>query len=120
MWSGGITGIHNFTIGQRKGLGVATGSPLYVIGIRGDKKEVVVGGQKNLYSRELSAHRLNWISIAEIKEPIRVEAKIRHKHQAAAGDCGARWGRRRAGDLRRAAALYHAGSGRSLSTTGMS
>jgi tRNA-uridine 2-sulfurtransferase len=76
-------GIHNFTIGQRKGLGVATGSPLYVIGIRGDKKEVVVGGQENLYSRELSAHRLNWISIAEIKEPIRVEAKIRHRHQAA-------------------------------------
>jgi tRNA-specific 2-thiouridylase len=74
-------GIHNFTIGQRKGLGVATGSPLYVIGIRGDKKEVVVGGQENLYSRELRAHRLNWISIPEIAEPIRVEAKIRHRHQ---------------------------------------
>ena len=37
------TGIHNFTVGQRKGLGVATGSPLYVIQIRGDKREVVVG-----------------------------------------------------------------------------
>ena len=77
-------GIHNFTIGQRKGLGVATGSPLYVIGIRGDKKEVVVGGQENLYSRELRAHRLNWISIPEIAEPIRVEAKIRHRHQPGA------------------------------------
>jgi tRNA-specific 2-thiouridylase len=76
-------GIHNFTIGQRKGLGVATGSPLYVIGIRGDKKEVVVGGQENLYSRELRAHRLNWIAIPEITEPIRVEAKIRHRHQPA-------------------------------------
>ncbi len=76
-------GIHNFTIGQRKGLGVATGSPLYVIGIRGDKKEVVVGGQEYLYSRELRAHRMNWISIPELREPIRVEAKIRHKHQAA-------------------------------------
>jgi tRNA-specific 2-thiouridylase len=77
-------GIHNFTIGQRKGLGVATGSPLYVIGIRGDKKEVVVGGQESLYSSELQAHRLNWIAIPEIKEPIRVEAKIRHRHQPAA------------------------------------
>lgn len=76
-------GIHNFTIGQRKGLGVATGSPLYVIGIRGDKKEVVVGGQENLYSRELRAHRMNWIAIPELREPIRVEAKIRHKHQPA-------------------------------------
>ena len=77
-------GIHNFTIGQRKGLGVATGSPLYVIGIRGDKKEVVVGSQDDLYSRELRAHRLNWIAIPELRDPIRVEAKIRHKHQAAA------------------------------------
>jgi len=76
-------GIHNFTIGQRKGLGVATGSPLYVIGIRGSSKEVVVGSQEDLYSRELHAHRLNWISIPELREPIRVQAKIRHKHQPA-------------------------------------
>src|SRR5512146_2315365 len=76
-------GIHNFTIGQRKGLGVATGSPLYVIGIRGDKKEVVVGSQNDLYSRELRAHRMNWIAIPELREAIRVEAKIRHKHQPA-------------------------------------
>jgi tRNA-specific 2-thiouridylase len=76
-------GIHNFTIGQRKGLGVATGSPLYVIGIRGSSKEVVVGSQEDLYSRELHAHRLNWISIPELRESIRVQAKIRHKHQPA-------------------------------------
>jgi tRNA-uridine 2-sulfurtransferase len=76
-------GIHNFTIGQRKGLGVATGSPLYVIGIRGDKKEVVVGSQDDLYSRELRAHRMNWIAIPELSATIRVEAKIRHKHQPA-------------------------------------
>ncbi len=81
-------GIHNFTIGQRKGLGVATGSPLYVIGIRGDKKEVVVGSQDDLYSRELRAHRMNWIAIPELHETIRVEAKIRHKHQAAAATVG--------------------------------
>src|SRR5712675_2626190 len=46
-------GIHNFTVGQRKGLGVATGSPLYVIQINGDTRQVVVGGSDNLYSRTL-------------------------------------------------------------------
>lgn len=76
-------GIHNFTIGQRKGLGVATGSPLYVIGIRGDRREVVVGSQDELYSRELRAHRMNWISISELTDSMRIEAKIRHKHQPA-------------------------------------
>src|SRR6201982_2877748 len=44
-------GVHNFTVGQRKGLGVATGSPLYVIQIKGDSKQVIVGGDENLYSR---------------------------------------------------------------------
>src|SRR5262245_61984473 len=45
------TGVHNFTVGQRKGLGIATGSPLYVIQINGDKRQVVVGNQEELYSR---------------------------------------------------------------------
>ena len=76
-------GIHNFTIGQRKGLGVATGNPLYVVAIHGDRREVVVGGADELMSRTLHAKNLNWISIAELRAPIRVEAKIRHKHQAA-------------------------------------
>ncbi len=76
-------GIHNFTIGQRKGLGVATGNPLYVIAIRGDRRQVVVGGADELMSKTLRAKNLNWISIAELREPIRVEAKIRHKHQPA-------------------------------------
>src|SRR5579871_5609731 len=49
-------GIHNFTVGQRKGLGVATGSPLYVIELRGDKRQVVVGGDDDLRSRTLHAH----------------------------------------------------------------
>ncbi len=48
-------GIHNFTVGQRKGLGVATGSPLYVIQIKGDQRKVVVGNQDELYSRILTS-----------------------------------------------------------------
>jgi len=77
-------GIHNFTIGQRKGLGVATGVPLYVVEIRGDRREVVVGGAEALLTRTLRAKRMNWISIARLDGPMRVEAKIRHRHPAAA------------------------------------
>src|SRR5450631_4470369 len=76
-------GIHNFTVGQRKGLGVATGSPLYVLEIRGDRREVVVGAGEDLLSRTLRAKRMNWIAIDDLREPIRVHAKIRHRHEAA-------------------------------------
>ena len=77
-------GIHNFTVGQRKGLGVATGSPLYVIQIKGDARQVVVGNQEELYSRTLRVHRTNLISVEELSEPLRVTVKIRHRHEGAA------------------------------------
>ncbi len=86
-------GIHNFTVGQRKGLGVATGSPLYVLQIKGDTREVVVGGRENLYSRTLRAERVNMISVSNLAEPMRVSVKIRHRHEPApailekTGDC---------------------------------
>jgi tRNA-specific 2-thiouridylase len=76
-------GIHNFTVGQRKGLGVATGSPLYVIQLNGEKHQVVVGAGEELLTRTLTAKRLNWISFPDLTEPIRVMAKIRHRHEAA-------------------------------------
>src|SRR5436309_8409437 len=60
------SGIHNFTVGQRKGLGVATGSPLYVIQISGADKQVVVGNDEHLYSRTLRARRVNLISIEHL------------------------------------------------------
>ena len=77
------TGIHNFTVGQRKGLGVATGSPLYVIQISGADKQVVVGGDEHLYSKTLRARRVNLISIDDLREPMRVAVKIRHRHEPA-------------------------------------
>src|ERR1700757_1124365 len=77
------TGIHNFTVGQRKGLGVATGSPLYVIQISGADKQVVVGGDELLYSKTLRARRVNLISVDDLREPIRVAVKIRHRHEPA-------------------------------------
>jgi tRNA-uridine 2-sulfurtransferase len=78
------TGIHNFTVGQRKGLGVATGSPLYVIQIKGDARQVVVGEQENLYSKTLRVKRTNLISVDELRDPMRVIIKIRHRHEPAA------------------------------------
>jgi tRNA-specific 2-thiouridylase len=80
---GAHSGIHNFTVGQRKGLGVATGSPVYVLEIRGDKRQVVVGGGDELYSRTLIAKRANWIAVDDLREPLRVQAKIRHRHEPA-------------------------------------
>jgi tRNA-uridine 2-sulfurtransferase len=77
------SGIHNFTVGQRKGLGVATGSPLYVLQIKGDTRQVIVGKDEELYSRTLRTHRVNLISVAELREPMRVAVKIRHRHQPA-------------------------------------
>ena len=77
-------GIHNFTVGQRKGLGVATGSPLYVLEIRGDKRQVVVGPGDDLYSKTLRAKALNWISVSALTQPMRVRVKIRNRHQPAA------------------------------------
>jgi tRNA-specific 2-thiouridylase len=77
-------GIHNFTVGQRKGLGVATGSPLYVIQIKGDTRQVVVGDSENLYSKSLVARRTNLISVDDLRGPMRVTVKIRHRHEAAA------------------------------------
>jgi tRNA-uridine 2-sulfurtransferase len=83
-------GIHNFTVGQRKGLGVATGSPLYVININGAEGKVTVGGNDDLLSRTLIAHKLNWIAIdglhdsgASANTPMRIQAKIRHRHEPA-------------------------------------
>jgi tRNA-uridine 2-sulfurtransferase len=76
-------GIHNFTVGQRKGLGVATGSPLYVIQINGAERQVIVGDQNELYSRTLRARRINLISVDDLLAPMRVKVKIRHRHEGA-------------------------------------
>jgi len=76
-------GVHNFTVGQRKGLGVATGSPLYVIQIKGATGEVVVGRDEELYSKTLRTRRVNLIAVDNLLEPMRVRVKIRHRHVGA-------------------------------------
>ncbi|MGA9673232.1 MAG: tRNA 2-thiouridine(34) synthase MnmA [Terracidiphilus sp.] len=76
-------GISNFTVGQRKGLGVSSPSPLYVLNIDPASHRVMVGADAELATRTLRANRLNWISIPELTAPMRVRAKIRHRHEPA-------------------------------------
>jgi len=76
-------GIFNFTVGQRKGLGVASPSPLYVLNIDSASHRVTVGADAELATQILRARRLNWISIPELQEPMRVKVKIRHRHEPA-------------------------------------
>jgi tRNA-uridine 2-sulfurtransferase len=79
-------GIHSFTVGQRKGIGISSPNPLYVLAIHPDSHQVTVGPDEGLMSRELIADRLNWVSIAGLGEgeELRVTAKIRHRHTPAA------------------------------------
>ena len=79
-------GVHHFTVGQRKGLGVSTGSPLYVIQIKGDTRQVVVGNQEDLYRKKMRVKKINLISVAELSEPMRVQVKIRHRHEPASAE----------------------------------
>ncbi len=77
------TGIHNFTIGQRKGLGVASPDPLYVIQIDNASHRVTVGQDAEATTKTLRARELNWISIPSLAGEMRVRAKIRHRHEPA-------------------------------------
>jgi len=76
-------GIANFTVGQRKGLGVSSPSPLYVLNIDPASHRVTVGANAELAVRNLRARDLNWISIPALTKSMRVRAKIRHRHEPA-------------------------------------
>ena len=79
------TGLTNYTIGQRKGLGISYKEPLYVIKLDAKKNEVVVGSESDLYSSELIATDLNWLAIDKIVEPLELKAKVRYRAKEA--DC---------------------------------
>jgi tRNA-uridine 2-sulfurtransferase len=76
-------GVHNFTVGQRKGLGVARGEPLYVIATEPETHRVIIGRNDDLLRPGLDASEVNWVSIAPPEEPVRAGVKIRNKHIAA-------------------------------------
>ena len=76
------TGIHHYTIGQRRGLGIAAAEPLYVVKLDAVMNRVVVGDRHAGGRLECTAGRLNWVSIAEPSTPIRAEVKIRYRSPA--------------------------------------
>jgi tRNA-specific 2-thiouridylase len=76
-------GVHRFTIGQRKGLGLSSTEPLYVTAINPASAQVVVGSRDDLGRASLTASQVNWISGAAPSDWLRVSAQIRHRHAAA-------------------------------------
>jgi tRNA-specific 2-thiouridylase len=76
-------GVHHFTVGQRKGLGIATGEPLYVIATDPRSQRVTVGRNDELLRSSLTARAVNWVAIAGLQAPMRAAVKIRNKHAAA-------------------------------------
>jgi tRNA-uridine 2-sulfurtransferase len=76
-------GIHRYTIGQRRGLGIANETPLYVTQIERAKNQIVVGDEKELESTEFIAKGVNWISFDEPAEPVRAKVKVRYRHDPA-------------------------------------
>lgn len=81
---GAHAGVHHFTVGQRRGLGVAAGEPLYVIATQPETRRVIVGTNDELLRPSFFAGDVNWISIAGLSAPVRAQVKIRNKHTAAA------------------------------------
>ena len=76
-------GIHSYTVGQRRGLGIAAAEPLYVTAIDSGENTIVVGPRESIYSRELTASDLNWITGTTPDFPVQLQARIRYRHPEA-------------------------------------
>jgi tRNA-uridine 2-sulfurtransferase len=74
-------GIQNYTIGQRKGIGIAAERPLYVIGLDAGKNQVIVGDRTDAETSEFTVERVNWVSMAEPAAPIQAEVQVRYRSQ---------------------------------------
>jgi tRNA-specific 2-thiouridylase len=76
------TGIHHYTIGQRKGIGIAAPEPLYVVSLDAVTNRVVVGSRAETHSPECTVDRVNWVSISPPSTPIRAEVQVRYRSPA--------------------------------------
>ena len=85
--SGKVLGTHGgipfYTVGQRRGLGLSAPEPLYVVALRPQSNEVVLGAEPELFSRGMRVGGANWVSRPPITAPIEAEVKIRYSHQGA-------------------------------------
>jgi tRNA-specific 2-thiouridylase len=80
---GSHAGIHRYTIGQRRGLGIAHEKPLYVVQIERLKNQIIVGEADELESGEFVAKGVNWVAFDEPAEPVRANVKVRYRHEPA-------------------------------------
>ncbi|HYB61260.1 MAG TPA: tRNA 2-thiouridine(34) synthase MnmA [Methylomirabilota bacterium] len=76
-------GLHRYTVGQRRGLGVAVGRPLYVVSLERGSNRVIVGEEQELRSAGCEVREVNWIPFARPERPLRARVKIRNRHEAA-------------------------------------
>ncbi len=85
--AGNVLGYHRgttgFTIGQRRGLGIAVGRPVYVVDIDPERNRVVVGSREDLLSHGLIATGVNWVALSELRQPTRAWVKIRYRDRGA-------------------------------------
>jgi tRNA-specific 2-thiouridylase len=72
-------GVHHYTIGQRRGLGIAAAHPLYVIGLDAVRNRVIVGDRESATQPDCTVARVNWVSIAEPTAPIRATVQLRYR-----------------------------------------
>ena len=77
------TGLYNYTIGQRKGLGISYKTPLFVLGFNKEKNEVIVGEEQELYKKEVIVKDINLLLFDEIKSEIEVDVKTRYSSKVA-------------------------------------
>jgi tRNA-uridine 2-sulfurtransferase len=76
-------GVHNYTVGQRKGLGFSVGKPIYVLAIDPWRNRIIVGEDDSLRANSFEIETVNWVSLERPSGPLRAEVKIRHKHDPA-------------------------------------
>jgi tRNA-uridine 2-sulfurtransferase len=75
-------GVHHYTIGQRKGLGIAHSEPLYVVGLDAGRNRVIVGERNETFSPDCTVQRVNWVSISEPTTSIKAEVQVRYRSLA--------------------------------------
>lgn len=78
-------GIHRYTVGQRKGLGIAFGKPMFVVKVDADKNQVILGESGSEYSDSLVAERVNFIPFDRLENPIKAQCKVRYGNKYFAG-----------------------------------
>jgi tRNA-specific 2-thiouridylase len=77
------SGIHRYTIGQRRGLGIAHEKPLYVVQIERARNQIIVGEKEELDAPEFVAKGVNWVAFDAPAEPVRAQVKVRYRHDPA-------------------------------------